>query len=521
MKTLVRFSVLTFVALGLFSCAPTRPVALATVEPTAVEPSPTPASYPSPLEGRAVLTYYFYWYDARTGAHLAPYGQVPGLSLTDHPAGRTAPNWRRPAWHLEQLKDAVEARIDALLPVYWPGDLDWANGGLGALAKALELLRHSGTTPPAVGMFFDTTPLRGMDLRTIEARDYVYEGIHYFFSTIPRQYWAMVDGNRPVIWFYSGNFPTDYDKRFFNDIHSRFEQDFGLRPFLVMDEDWNCQRLPNQGDGFCDATYAWGGAISPAFSPQVAAIGPGYDERGLPDRTKALHVDRRNGTTYENGLVKAMKCGQPWLAIETWNEYHEGTEIADSLEYGRQYIELTRQIAGIFKSGLLPLDQRIETAYTDARSVAFLAGSTSQHGLTLVPDTGEGTYGSAIIDGKHAVTSEKPATDAHAYRLSFQVDDGFYFAQKRSVVLRVDYFDEGKDPIMLEYDGAPCRDNSGEAGFRQVLLAEREGSNTWRTAELALDEATFASQGSTPDFRLVTEKTALAVHLVRVADATP
>ncbi|MFN2120714.1 MAG: hypothetical protein ACK2T0_10010, partial [Anaerolineales bacterium] len=163
----------------------------------------------------------------------------------------------------------------------------------------------------------------------------------------------------------------------------------------------------------------------------------------------------------------------------------------------------------------------VETAYTDARSVAFLAGSTSQHGLTLVPDTGEGTYGSAIIDGKHAVTSEKPATDAHAYRLSFQVDDGFYFAQKRSVVLRVDYFDEGKDPIMLEYDGAPCRDNSGEAGFRQVLLAEREGSNTWRTAELALDEATFASQGSTPDFRLVTEKTALAVHLVRVADATP
>ena len=56
MKTLVRFSVLTFVALGLFSCAPTRPVALATAEPTAVEPSPAPASYPSPLEGRAVFT---------------------------------------------------------------------------------------------------------------------------------------------------------------------------------------------------------------------------------------------------------------------------------------------------------------------------------------------------------------------------------------------------------------------------------------------------------------------------------
>jgi hypothetical protein len=36
--------------------------------------------------------------------------------------------------------------------------------------------------------------------------------------------------------------------------------------------------------------------------------------------------------------------------LETWNEYFEGTDIADSKEYGRQYIELTRFYADQFHS---------------------------------------------------------------------------------------------------------------------------------------------------------------------------
>ena len=38
------------------------------------------------------------------------------------------------------------------------------------------------------------------------------------------------------------------------------------------------------------------------------------------------------------------------LAIETWNELDEGTGIFDSREFGRQYIELTRRYADIFKN---------------------------------------------------------------------------------------------------------------------------------------------------------------------------
>ncbi|MEJ7640242.1 MAG: hypothetical protein WKF75_20315 [Singulisphaera sp.] len=40
---------------------------------------------------------------------------------------------------------------------------------------------------------------------------------------------------------------------------------------------------------------------------------------------------------------------RPWMVhIETWNEYHEATNIAESREYGRQYLEMTRDYAARF-----------------------------------------------------------------------------------------------------------------------------------------------------------------------------
>jgi len=37
--------------------------------------------------------------------------------------------------------------------------------------------------------------------------------------------------------------------------------------------------------------------------------------------------------------------------VETWNELHEGTDISDTKEYGRKYIEMTAKYAKQFKSG--------------------------------------------------------------------------------------------------------------------------------------------------------------------------
>ena len=69
--------------------------------------------------------------------------------------------------------------------------------------------------------------------------------------------------------------------------------------------------------------------IPPTFSARVADVGPGYDDRELvghlPGYT-GLVIDREDGELYRRGLTEAVLSGAPWLAIETWNEFHEATD---------------------------------------------------------------------------------------------------------------------------------------------------------------------------------------------------
>ena len=39
------------------------------------------------------------------------------------------------------------------------------------------------------------------------------------------------------------------------------------------------------------------------------------------------------------------------MAIETWNEIHEASAIAETVEYGRRYIDLTRSIIDRQRAG--------------------------------------------------------------------------------------------------------------------------------------------------------------------------
>jgi hypothetical protein len=67
----------------------------------------------------------------------------------------------------------------------------------------------------------------------------------------------------------------------------------------------------------------------------VATIMPGYND------TKNV-VDRQNGTYYALFWSIAKACSADGYAITSFNEWHEGTEIEPSIEYGYQYIDLTR-----------------------------------------------------------------------------------------------------------------------------------------------------------------------------------
>jgi hypothetical protein len=53
---------------------------------------------------------------------------------------------------------------------------------------------------------------------------------------------------------------------------------------------------------------------------------PGYDDRRV--RSPGVIVGRCNGDTLRN--YWALANGQPWILVNSWNEWHEGTELEPS-----------------------------------------------------------------------------------------------------------------------------------------------------------------------------------------------
>ncbi len=281
-------------------------------------------------------------------------------ALTTHPVDMDAISFKSVAWHKTQLADMIDAGIDFLMPVFWgvPGKYDeWSFVGLPPLVEAHTALERDGLKPPAIGMFYDTSILQWnasnadgssyhVDLTTDYGREWFYTAIRDFWSQIPPQKWARVDG-RPIIFLYDASFAAKQDpERQFTHVKARFREDFGVEPFLVKSPGWQ---------GQADAVYAWGGAVNgPLIFRETVSLGAGYDHSAVPGR-EPLVVDRKDGRTYIDRWTKTLQLDpatRPWMVhVETWNEWHEGTDVAHSREYGRSYIVLTRLFADLWHTG--------------------------------------------------------------------------------------------------------------------------------------------------------------------------
>jgi hypothetical protein len=206
--------------------------------------------------------------------------------------------------------------------------------------EARDRLQTSGGAP-AVGMFFDTTILGGQDLTQPAGQAFFYANIKDFFQRIPSRMWARLSG-RPVIWLFRPPTGVRFSQAVFDRTYAWFTRDFGVRPYIVRELAWTSVNT--------DASYAWGVAYG-GFSQQgtVAAVGPGYDESQIPGRGGAVRP-RMNGGWYLINFEAAVVSRRQLLVIETWNEYHEGTDVAESVEYGRTYIDSTRQGIAAYRS---------------------------------------------------------------------------------------------------------------------------------------------------------------------------
>jgi len=462
---------------------------------------------------RLVGVYYFYWYKWPT-YHFFDDAKMKDDGLTDHFPNPKKVDYESVEWHAGQLSDIAWCGIDFILPVYWgaPGNYSTAIGifstrGLDAMQKARDQLLARGKPCPRIGMFYDTSTLyKGLhgerppdgkaDLTTQHGKDIFYGTIRDYWKRLDRKHWATFDG-RPIIGLYAAAFAEKFDQSAFDHVYQSFERDFGVQPYLIAENSWS----PNKADAF----YSWGAALSGPVLLDVAQIGPGYDDRAVPGRTTPIR-NRENGRFYEYSWWEAIRSGRRIVLIETWNEMHEGTDICQSKEYGRKYLELTRQYAQIFKTKVAlqhrkplppgPSDKGRE--FANERELFINFAENKEKGLRIVRQP-DGVFEITPVGGRRCVRS---VTSDHSY-LYFAVPDAFFFDLNAPVAIEIEYLDSGSGNLGLEYDS---RDEAApfDGAYKKAGTVEREGTNQWKTHTFRLDDALFCNrENGGSDFRIL------------------
>ena len=459
-----------------------------------------------------VATSYFYWYDAASGMHVVdPDGTD---ALTDHPPVLKGMSYRSVEWHQQQLADMIDAGIDVVLPVYWgfPGAKGhWSNTGLGPLVAARKGLLAAGKKPPAIGMFYDTSTLRyhgsdtPVDLTTDAGRRWFFATIRDCFSLIPPEHRACIDG-KPIVFLYAAAFAKKTDARLFPQVRRMFREAFGCGLYLVKKPEW---------PGQADSVYQWGAALMPRLLA-TAAVGPGYDHSAVPGR-RPLVRKRLGGRFYRWSWEKLLAmdpAGRPTLVhVETWNEFHEGTEICHSLEFGRQYIDLTRHYADLFHAR-----KRIARPAPKPVSAVVSVTPRKSSGLSVVPqEAGDGPVVVRTVSGRVALsTAPNRHSPEHRY-LYFDVDDLFAHDTDEPVKVTVEYFDDGAAAFALEYDSADPELAGIAQQFRRAARLKIARTKKWKQVTISLPHARLAGRANGADFRLAAEGGDLAVSRITVS----
>jgi hypothetical protein len=448
-----------------------------------------------------VGTSYFYWYDIDGKGHIL--NGDGSDALTNHPADMKDISFKRASWHATQLRDMIAAGIDFLMPVYWgvPGKYDgWSFVGLPPLVEAHNALQKEGLRPPGIGLFYDTSILQHngfnpdgsslhVDLTTDLGKAWFYTAMRDFFSLIPPAKWARVDG-KPIVFLYAAGFAKAQDPAALSYVRERFRADFGTDVFLVKMRDWQ---------GTADAIYQWGGAVSLQVDDQVAALGPGYDHSAVPGRAPLI-VRRRDGETYTGWWSQILRLDpkrRPWMVhVETWNEWHEGTDVAASREYGRSYIVLTGIFSSLWKQGV---QLGIRGPYTGASYIAWESGRSG--GVTVGESIGDGVWKTQKFGEVEAVVSQKNTVSPGRY-LYFKVDDSFALDLPGDTVdVTITYRDAGCAVFGLEYDNVDRTVGPVDGAFRPGGAVTLTGSGEWKTASFTLSQCRFANRCNGADLR--------------------
>jgi hypothetical protein len=337
-----------------------------------------------------VLAFYYDWYDANTWK--------PD-KVADMPA--TPYNSNDPAAMARQIQQARGAGIDAFVVSWWgagnPTDdnfkilLDQARAANFQVAVDFEL----------------TSPF-------YHSKQDAINSLKNLLATNAQHPAYLRAGGKPVIFFWREQMYTPDEWR---DIRSTVDPNHqslwiaeGVKeqlPYLSVFDGFHLYSIGWAPDVAAELNK-WPSRVRAYGADKIwtATVMPGNDDTRT-HRADAYVRDRRNGDFYRETWQAAFSTYPDWVIITSWNEWVEGTMIEPSVTYGNLYLDITRDYAAQFKTGL-PTPTLVPTRTPSPTPTATLTPSA-----TLTP-------GAFTIPG--AITATLNTTDTLRVRAEPSTD---------------------------------------------------------------------------------------------------
>jgi len=306
--------------------------------PMAAE-SPTQAGFGGPK----VLAFYYPWYGTPDGpsgewVHWNPY-----RSHHDS-AHEPAAGWydsNDPETIRRHIREAKAAGIDGFIASWW-GPFGFEDRAFDVLAEVAEEEEFTVT------IYYE-------DAGTASE---IVSDLAYFLARHGSSPALLRADGRPVVFFYvrvTQRFPPSQWESVFGQLANLGREIFaiadGLRSdFLNVFDGIHTYTPVGQPLEDVASQYEAASLLARARDRLFAAtVIPGYDEAY---KNPALtYLDREDGETYRVYWALARESMPHWILITSFNEWHEGTEIEPSVEFGRTYLEITAEQTAAWKGG--------------------------------------------------------------------------------------------------------------------------------------------------------------------------
>jgi hypothetical protein len=284
-------------------------------------------------EAHSVLAYYYAWWDPSI------------FERTMYQAPR-AYNSDDGAIMLQHIQQAQTAGIDGFV-VSWYGNGDRTDRNLG------QLLDLGSRTGFRATIHFETPHFWGVD--DVVAQLQAFYGLRINHPALVRY------EGRPVIFFWRA---STFSNGTWSVIRNAVDPD--RQAVWIADGD-NFNILAGDAwDGISPYAIAWSGNPAgqlPSWGTKAAAVAP--DKLYIPPvspgcndsaaRPATCVRDRGEGAYYQATWDGAFASSPSWaVTVSTFNEWMESTQIEPSVQYGDQYLQLTRQNADAFHATAAP-----------------------------------------------------------------------------------------------------------------------------------------------------------------------